>query len=758
MTSPTRKAPQETDLSNGPASGKAPGKGTRRRIKTPTVLQMEAVECGAAALGIILGYYGRVVSLEELRVACGVSRDGAKAINIVRAARGYGLLSKGFKKEPEELLEMPLPVVAFWNLGHFLVIEGFGKHGVYVNDPATGPRVASYEEFDKAYTGIVITFEPGPDFEKGGSRPSLLAGMRRRLRGSEWALVFILLVSLALVVPGLVIPIFSQIFVDQYLVAQQTGIIGPLLLGMALTAILRAALTWLQQRTLLRLQTRLAVGMSGSLFWHALRLPVEFYGQRYAGEVGSRVAINDRIAQLLSGQLATTALNVFTVFFYVLLMFWYSIPLTIIGVFFALLNFVALRYVSRKRIDTNQRLLLERAKMTGVSMNGLQSVETLKATGSESDFFARWSGLQAKLQEAQQELGTRTQVLTAVPPMLAALTTAAVLGIGALEVMNGTLTLGMLVAFQSLMASFIAPIGQFVTLGTTLQETHGDLNRVEDVLHYEPDPWAPASFSSEEAPEPSSTGLPTELSGHVELRNVTFGYSRLEPPLIEDFNLTLEPGSRVALVGASGSGKSTVAKLVAGLYEAWEGEILFDGVDRDRLSRRLFTSYLAMVDQDISVFEGSVRDNLTLWDETIPSSSLHRAAEDAAIHEEISARPGGYESRVDEGGTNFSGGQRQRLEIARALVGDPSILIFDEATSALDPTTESTIDDNLRRRGCTCLISAHRLSTIRDSDEIIVLDRGKVVERGTHAQMIGADGPYARLIKAQVSEAPGRKA
>ena len=710
---------------------------------------MEAVECGAAALGIILGYYGRTVPLEELRVACGVSRDGSKASNVVKAARGYGLSAKGYKKEPDELRTLAPPFIAFWNFSHFLVIEGFGRRGVYVSDPANGRRIASYDEFDQAYTGVVLTFEPGPDFRKGGARPSLLAAMRKRLRGSEWALAFVVLASLALVVPGIVIPIFSQVFVDQYLVQGSQDIILPLLGGMALTALLRAGLTWLQQHYLLGLQTKLSISMSSKLFWHTLRLPIEFYGQRYAGEVGSRVTINDRIAQLLSGQVATTALNALTVVFYVIVMLQYDVPLTLIGVVFAALNIAVVRLVSRKRIDTNQRLLMERGKLTGVSMGGLQSIETLKATGSESDFFVRWAGLEAKLLEAQQELGTRTQFVSAVPPMLTALTTAAVLGVGALRVMEGNLTIGMLVAFQSLITSFMSPFGQMVSLGTTLQETRGDLNRVDDVLRYDPDPQVPAKIGSEGEAHP---GMPAELSGYLELRNLTFGYSRLEAPLIEGFSLTLEPGSRVALVGASGSGKSTIAKLVSGLYPPWEGEILFDGQPRTNVPHGLLTSSLTVVDQDISLFEGTVRENLTLWDATIAQSSLVRAAKDARIHDDVAARQGGYESKVDEDGSNFSGGQRQRLEIARALVGDPTIVILDEATSALDPTTESEVDDNLRRRGCTCLIIAHRLSTIRDCDEIIVLDRGKVVQRGTHEQMRDVDGPYARLIGALEQE------
>jgi NHLM bacteriocin system ABC transporter peptidase/ATP-binding protein len=710
---------------------------------------MEAVECGAAALGIILGYYGRVVPLEELRVACGISRDGSKASNVVKAGRGYGLTARGYKKEPDELRSLKPPFIAFWNFSHFLVIEGFGRRGVYVSDPASGRRVATYDEFDEAYTGVVLTFEPGPDFRKGGTRPSLLAAMRKRLRGSEWALAFVVLASLGLVVPGIVIPIFSQIFIDQYLVQGSQSIIVPLLVGMTLTAFLRAALTWLQQHYLLGLQTKLAVGMSSTLFWHTLRLPLEFYGQRYAGEVGSRVSVNDRIAQLLSGQVATTALNAFTVLFYVIVMLQYDVLLTLIGVLLAALNIVVLRIVSRERIDTNQRLLLERGKVTGVAMGGLQSIESIKATGSESDFFVRWAGLEAKLLEAQQELGTRTQFVSAVPPMLTNLAIAAVLGVGALRVMTGDLTIGMLVAFQSLMASFMTPIGQMVSLGTILQETRGDLNRVEDVLRYEPDPQVPAKIATSGEVPPD---MPAELSGYLQLRNLTFGYSRLDAPLIEGFSLTLEPGSRVALVGASGSGKSTIAKLVSGLYPPWEGEILFDGQPRANVPHDLLTSSLAMVDQDISLFEGTVKENLTLWDPTITQSSLVRAARDARIHDDVAARQGGYESKVEEDGGNFSGGQRQRLEIARALVDDPTIVIFDEATSALDPTTESEIDDNLRRRGCTCLIIAHRLSTIRDSDEIIVLDRGKVVQRGTHEQMRDVDGPYSRLIGALEQE------
>lgn len=718
------------------------------RRRTPTLLQMEAVECGAAALGIILGYFGKFVPLEELRVACGVSRDGANAKCIAQAGRAYGLEVKAFRKEPAKLRTAEFPVIVFWDFRHFLVVEGFGKGKVYLNDPATGPRTVTDEEFNDSFTGIVLTFRKTDAFVPGGKRPSLAENLRERIKGSQVPLSYVVVAGIALAIPGMATPIITKVFVDQVLVRGVQNLAFPLIVGLGITAVLRALLTAVQVRVLLRMETRLALTMSGKFFWHVLRLPYTFYTQRYAGEIAQRVMINDTVATLLSEKLTSALLSILTALLFLLLMCFYDLRLTLVGLLFAIANVAVLQWVSRLRKDLNQRVLQERGALMATTLYGLNMIEHIKATGSETDFFARWSGIQARLADAEQRLALPTRLLGATPSFFDAMNIAVILGLGGYRVMEGTMSVGALVAFQSLMVSFMAPVGNLVQLGSSFQEMEGNLNRIDDVLKQEVDP---ALGTQGKSGEPTSG-----LTGHLEIKNLTFGYSKINPPLIEDFSLTLKPGSRVALIGGSGSGKSTVARLVAGLFTPWSGEILLDGKPIGSYPRSLIVNTVSMVDQEILLFEGSVLENITLWDSHVPREAVVRAAKDACIHEEITERPGAYGSRVAEGGANFSGGQRQRIEIARALVRNPALLVLDEGTSALDPITEQQVDDNLRRRGCACLIVAHRLSTIRDCDEIIVMAEGKIVQRGTHAEMSKVEGPYSQLLEIRTKDSKRR--
>jgi NHLM bacteriocin system ABC transporter peptidase/ATP-binding protein len=717
-----------------------------KRAKTPSVIQMEAVECGAASLAMILAYHGRWEPLERLRSVCGVSRDGSKAGNIMRGARSYGLEAQGYKKEPDDLRTMQMPMIIHWNFNHFVVLEGMDKKYVYLNDPARGPRRISHEEFDQSFTGVALSFSPTETFEKGGEKFDLIDSLKTRLSSSRAAIVFTVIAGLMLVIPGLVIPTFTRIFVDDVLVGGRRTMMLPILLGLVLAGGMRAVLTWIQRHYLLRLQTKLSLSAASRFLWHVLRLPVEFFTQRQAGDIARRIALNDSVAQTFSTQLATVLINGVTVIFYAFLMFTYDWVLTVIGIVMVLLNLFALRWMLANRALTSQKLQQDQGKLQGTTVGGLQMIETLKATGGESDFYSRWAGYQANSVNAQSELSISTALLNGVPALLASINTAVILFIGGFRVIDGALSVGTLIAFQSLMASFMGPVQQMVSIGSVFQQTEGSLKRLDDVLKNPEDSELAAAENI-----PLGDG-PSKLQGYLELKDVTFGYSSVAEPLFENFNLKLTPGSRVAIVGGSGSGKSTIAKLVTGLYQPWSGEILFDGLRKDQIPRDVLTNSLAMVDQDILMFQGTIKSNLTLWDPTLPEAAVFLAAKDAAIHEDIAKRPGGYDAAVEEGGRNFSGGQRQRMEIARALVTEPRLLVLDEATSALDPVTEQAIDLNIRRRGCTCMIVAHRLSTIRDCDEIVVLERGKVVERGSHDELLALDGTYARLIKAGESE------
>ena len=697
---------------------------------------MEAVECGAAALGSILAHYGLWKSLEELRIAAGVSRDGAKALNVVLAARSFGMEASGKRLDAQNVLQLETPFIAFWNANHFVVVEGHRGNSVWLMDPALGPRKITMQEFEKCYSGVALELKPGPDFKPGGNKPRLLGLLLPRLSHSSDAVTAIMLISLFMVIPGLITPAVVKGFIDDVLTRDYYDWIIPLLGGLLFAAVLNSILTAIQQRYLLRLEMKLSLTTAGELFWHTLRVPVGFYDQRFAGDIAARVASCQRVASLLSGPISTNAVNILLIVFYGAVMMLYSVPLTLLTIVAGLLDGLAVKFASRQLQDLNSNLLNKQAKLAGAAMAGSQSMETIKATGTEMDFFQSWSGYQTATINGEQSLGQVSTLLNSAPGLVGKLSTAGILGIGGWLIIQGELTMGGLVAFQLLSGHFTGPIKSLVGLGSQVQQIKGDLSRIQDVMQQPLDPVCHDDDQTQES----------RLSGSVELKDVSFQYGPLDNPLIQNLSLQINPGSRTALVGGSGSGKSTIAKLILGLYQPTSGQILYDGMSADQIPRDVFTNSIASVDQNIFIFEGTVSETICLWDQAISPVAVHQAASDACIHDDIIARPGGYDGHVSEAGVNFSGGQRQRLEIARALAKNPTLCVLDEATSALDAVTEKLIDDNLRRRGLTCLIVAHRLSTIRDCDEIIVLDRGQVIERGTHDALMANRGRYAQLV------------
>ncbi|MFC9387879.1 NHLP family bacteriocin export ABC transporter peptidase/permease/ATPase subunit [Streptomyces venezuelae] len=711
-------------------------------MRTPTVLQMEAVECGAAALAMVLGHHGRFVPLEELRIACGVSRDGSRASNLLKAARGYGLQAKGMQMDLAALADVAAPAVLFWEFNHYVVYDGmgrrFGRRGVYVNDPGKGRRFVPMDEFDTSFTGIVLTFEPGPGFRRGGRRPGVMGALPARLRGTSGTMAAAVLASLLLVVVGAWVPALSRTYIDMFLIGNRTSSLGVLFAAMATALVLTAVLTALQQANLLRGRVIASTLGSARFLRHLLRLPLTFYAQRNPADLVQRLQSNDAVAETLARDLAAAGVDAVVVLLYAVLLWTYDPQLTVVGVLVALLNVVAMRVVIRLRATDTQKLRAESARLTNTSYSGLQLIETMKATGGENGFFRRWAGQHATTLDVQQRLGVPSAWLAVVAPTLAALNSALILMIGGMRAVEGHLTVGLLVAFQALVTSFTAPLTRLNGVAGRIQDFAADVARLRDVENFPADPVYTRR-------EPSARTR--RLQGHVELDAVTFGYSPLDAPLLKEFSLSVGPGQQVALVGGSGSGKSTVSRLISGLYAPWEGAVRIDGMRLEDIPRGALAASVSFVDQDVFLFEGTVRDNIALWDPSVPDEAVVAALEDAAVYDVVSRRPGGIHSRVEQDGRNFSGGQRQRLEIARALVRRPSVMVLDEVTSALDAATEQVIIDNLRRRGCACVVIAHRLSTVRDSDEILVLDRGTVVERGRHAHLVAAGGAYAELVK-----------
>ena len=709
--------------------------------KVPVVMQMEALECGAASLTMVLAYYGKWIPLEQVRADCGVSRDGSNAKNVLRAARSYGLNAKGYRYEPDALKKNgKFPCIIHWNFNHFVVLNGFKGNKAVLNDPAKGTYSVPMETFDTSFTGICLMFEPSEAFEPGGKPKSMLCFAKEKMRGAGTAVAFTVITTVISSLIGIINPAFSRIFIDRLLTGQNPSWFMPFIWALTALSAVQITVSFIEAVFQARISAKIDAIGSATFMWKILRMPMEFFSQRMAGDIQQRKGSNASVASTLVNTFSPLLLEAGMMVFYLVVMIRYSLLLTLVGLASILVNIVMSRIIASKRVNITRVSMRDAGKLSGATVAGIEMIETIKASGAENGFFEKWAGYQASVNTQKVKFAKLNQYLGMIPSLVSTLTNTAVLIIGVYLTMEGSFTIGMVMAFQGFLGSFTAPVSQLISAGQTLQEMRTEMERIEDVMKYPTDVVCESETALNEDTEYD------KLSGCVEMKNVTFGYSRLGEPLIRDFNLSLKPGSRVAFVGTSGCGKSTLSKLISGLYQPWSGEILFDGKKMTEIDRSVFTGSLAVVDQDIILFEDTIANNIKMWDTSIEDFEMIMAARDAQLHEDIMQRDGGYQYKLTEGGKDFSGGQRQRMEIARVLAQDPTIIILDEATSALDAKTEYEVVKSIKDRGITCIVVAHRLSTIRDCDEIIVMDHGNVVERGTHEELYARGGFYTQLV------------